>query len=223
MISFFSFIRHGNYLEAIIFVLSGCFVVFLCTPVHEFAHGYVAYKLGDNTAKRQGRLTLNPLAHIDILGMIMILLFGFGYAKAVPVNMRNFKNPKSGMALTGLAGPVSNLIMAFISIFLYYLFNAMFNSTALLLNLIMMFFYYAAFINVSLAVFNLLPIPPLDGSKIIAGVLPDKFYYKYMQYERYVIIAVFILILTGLLDRPLAFLDNVMMNFISFIPRLLFG
>lgn len=223
MISFFSFIRHGNYLEAIVFVLSGCFVVFLCTPVHEFAHGYVAYKLGDNTAKRQGRLTLNPLAHIDIFGMIMILLFGFGYAKAVPVNMRNFKNPKTGMALTGLAGPMSNLIMAFISIFLYYLCTAMFNSDLIIVSLITLFFYYAAFINVSLAVFNLLPIPPLDGSKIIAGVLPDRIYYKYMQYERYVIIVVFVLLLTGILDRPLSYLDNFMMNFISFIPRLIFG
>lgn len=222
MISFLSFIRQGNYLEAIIFVLSGCFVVFICAPVHEFAHGYVAYRLGDNTAKRQGQLTLNPLAHIDIVGMIMILVFGFGYAKAVPVNMRNFKNPKAGMALTGLAGPVSNLIMAFISIFLFYMLTALFSPAFTIVGIISMFFYYAAFINVSLAVFNLLPIPPLDGSKIVAGVLPDKIYYKYMQYERYVMIAVFVLLFTGILDRPLAILDNSMMNFISFIPHLIF-
>ncbi len=223
MISLFSFIKQGNFLEAVIFILSACFVVFVCAPVHEFAHGYVAYKLGDNTAKRQGRLTLNPLAHIDIIGMIMILIFGFGFAKAVPVNMRNFKNPKSGMALTGLAGPVSNLIMAFISIFLFYMCNAMFNTDIMIVNVVTLFFYYAAFINVSLAVFNLLPIPPLDGSKIIAGVLPDKFYYKYMQYERYVMIAVLVLLFTGILDRPLSYLDSFMMEFISIIPRFIFG
>lgn len=223
MISVISFLRQGEFLQAIIFILSGCFVVFVCAPVHEFAHGYAAYKLGDNTAKREGRLTLNPLAHIDIVGMIMILLFGFGFAKAVPVNMRNFKNPKAGMALTGLAGPVSNLIMAFISIFLFYMCNAMFYSDNIIVGAIELFFYYAAFINVSLAVFNLLPIPPLDGSKIIAGVLPDRIYYKYMQYERYVMIAVLILLFTGILDTPLSYLDYSMMEFISIIPRFIFG
>lgn len=223
MFSVLSLIRQGEVLQAVIFILSGCFVVFVCTPIHELAHGWVAYKLGDNTAKNQGRLTFNPVAHIDIIGMIMILLFGFGYAKPVPVNMRNFKNPKVGMALTGAAGPASNIIMAFLNIFVYYFLNAVLPFRGTAINLILTFFYYAAFINVSLAVFNLLPIPPLDGSKIIAGVLPDRVYYKYMQYERYVMIAVIVLLFTGILDKPLAYLDSFMMWFISIIPSLIFG
>jgi Zn-dependent protease len=120
MFSLFSLIRSGDVLQAVIFVLSGCFVVFVCSPIHELAHGYTAHLLGDDTAKNQGRLTFNPIAHIDLIGMLMILFFGFGYAKPVPVNPRNFKNQKGGMALTSLAGPVSNLIMAFISVFLFY-------------------------------------------------------------------------------------------------------
>lgn len=222
MISLFSFIKNGQILEAVIFILSGCFVVFICSPVHELAHGWTAYKLGDNTAKNQGRLTFNPLAHIDIIGMIMILLFGFGYAKPVPVNPRNFKNQKGGMALTALAGPVSNLIMAFISIFIFYFLSAVFKTYSSFANALLIFFYYAAYINVSLGVFNLIPIPPLDGSKILAAVLPDRIYYKYMMYERYVMIAVMIILFTGILNNLITFLSQFMMNFISIIPRLIF-
>jgi Zn-dependent protease len=222
MFSLFSLIRSGNVLEAVTFVLSGCFVVFVCSPIHELAHGYTAYKLGDNTAKNQGRLTFNPIAHIDLIGMLMILFFGFGYAKPVPVNPRNFKNQKSGMALTALAGPVANLIMAFISIFLFYFLNAVIRTDSIISTLILTFLYYAAYINVSLGVFNLIPIPPLDGSKILAGVLPDKIYYKYMMYERYVMIALIIILFTGILDNVISFLSYYMMQFISIIPRLIF-
>jgi Zn-dependent protease len=222
MFSLFSLIRSGNVLEAVTFVLSGCFVVFVCSPIHELAHGYTAYKLGDNTAKNQGRLTFNPIAHIDLIGMLMILFFGFGYAKPVPVNPRNFKNQKSGMALTALAGPVANLIMAFISIFLFYFLNAVIRTNSIIATLILTFLYYAAYINVSLGVFNLIPIPPLDGSKILAGVLPDKIYYKYMMYERYVMIALIIILFTGILDNVISFLSYYMMQFISIIPRLIF-
>ncbi len=222
MFSLFSLIRSGNTLEAIMFILSGCFVVFICSPVHELAHGWTAYKLGDNTAKREGRLTFNPIAHIDPIGMVMILIFGFGYAKPVPVNMNNFKNPKSGMALTALAGPASNLIMAFVSMFLHYAFSA-FGSGSLIIQIISIFFFYSAYINVSLGVFNLIPIPPLDGSKILAGVLPDKVYYKYMMYERYVMIALIVLLFTGVLDTPISWLSGKMLQLISFIPALIFG
>lgn len=222
MFSLFSLIRSGNTLEAIMFILSGCFVVFVCSPIHELAHGWAAYKLGDNTAKREGRLTFNPIAHIDPIGMIMILIFGFGYAKPVPVNMNNFKNPKSGMALTALAGPASNLIMAFVSMFLHYIVSAL-GSSSLIMQIISIFFFYSAYINVSLGVFNLIPIPPLDGSKILAGVLPDRVYYKYMVYERYVMIALIILLFTGVLDTPISWLAGKMMMLISFIPELIFG
>ena len=121
MLSILSYMRQGEYLLAIIAIFSRCFVVFCCMPIHEAAHAFVAYKLGDDTAKRQGRLTLNPLAHLNPLGTIMIFLFGIGYGQAVPVDERNFKNPKAGMALTALAGPVSNLLLGWISVWLYYI------------------------------------------------------------------------------------------------------
>ncbi len=220
MVTLISLIRQGDIKQAIIFILSGCFVVFVCSPIHELAHGWVAYKLGDNTAKREGRLTFNPIAHIDLIGMIMILVLGFGYAKPVPVNMNNFKNPKSGMALTAIAGPCSNLVLAFISIFIYY---AIGGASFGVLYYFSLFFMYSAIINVSLAAFNLLPIPPLDGSKILAGILPNKAYYKYMQYERYAMIALFVLMLSGLLDGILNVVVRALLYVISFIPNLIFG
>lgn len=222
MFSLFSLIRQGETLQAVIFILSGCFVVFVCTPIHELAHGWVAYKLGDNTAKNQGRLTFNPIAHIDPIGMAMILLFGFGYAKAVPVDMRNFKNPKRDMALVGVAGPAANIVMSFIFGFFFVAADRLlpFNNAVQLLEY---FFYFAASINVTLAVFNLLPIPPLDGSKILAGFLPDKAYWKYMQYERYAMILIIVLLFTGVLDKVLYFLETVFMNIILIIPNLIFG
>lgn len=221
MFSILSLLRNGQYFEAIVSVLSRCFVVFCCMPIHELAHGFVAYKLGDKTAKNQGRLTFNPLAHLNPIGTLMIFLFGIGYANPVPINPNKFKNPKAGMALTALAGPLSNLLLGFISVFFFYLVAAFGHGS--LANAVCIFFYFAAMINVTLAVFNLLPIPPLDGSKILAGILPDKVYYKYMMYERYVMIALFVLLFIGVLDVPISFLSNIMMKIISFIPRLIFG
>lgn len=220
MFSILSLIRQGMYFEAVISVLSRCFVVFCCMPIHELAHGYMAYKLGDSTAKNQGRLSFNPLKHLSPMGTIMIFLFGIGYANPVPINPRNFKNQKAGMALSAFAGPLSNILMGFVSIWFYYLVSRFVDNN--IGNAIAIFFYFAASINVTLAVFNLLPIPPLDGSKILAGLLPDKVYYKYMMYERYVMIALFIMLFTGVLDRPISVLSNFMMGIISIIPRLIF-
>ena len=222
MLSIFSYMRDGNYLGAVISVLSRCFVVFCCLPIHELSHGLVAYWLGDDTAKLKGRLTLNPLAHLNPLGTIMLLLVGVGYAEPVPVNPRNFKNPKGGMALTALAGPMSNLLMGWVSIWLFYICNA-YISNSTFGSAVTFFFLYAAKINVMLAVFNLLPIPPLDGSKILAGLLPSKAYFKYMQYERYVMIALFVLLLTGVLNGVISFLTGILINFISIIPNMIFG
>ena len=222
MISIFRYISQGEYLMAVIAVLSRCFVVFCCLPIHELAHGLMAYALGDRTAKNQGRLSLNPLAHLNPIGTVMIFLFGIGYANPVPVNPRNFKNVKGGMALTALAGPSANLLMGFISVWGYYIF-ARVGAGNSFLYAVAMFFLYAAQINVMLAVFNLLPIPPLDGSKIIAAVLPDKVYYKYMMYERYIMIALMLLLFIGVLDTPISYLTSILMRFISIIPALVFG
>jgi len=178
----------------------------LCITIHELAHGYTAYKLGDNTAKNLGRLTLNPIKHIDPMGLLMMLVIGFGWAKPVPVDMRNFKSPKWYMALTALAGPVSNIILAAIVMFILglvltplgfrpdilgsgFLFETAVGSTifSILRNTIML--------SIGLAVFNMLPIPPLDGSKIVFSLLPENMYYKLMRYERFGMI--FLLVIMG--------------------------
>ncbi len=205
----FDLFRNGLSMELIISLCARVFIIFCVLPIHEFAHGYVANKLGDPTARLKGRLTLNPLAHIDPLGALMIILVGFGYAKAVPVNMRNFKpsKRKAYMALTALAGPVSNIIMAFIFMFLSCLVNYKLAISELILY-IGLFFSYAAMVNISLAVFNMIPIPPLDGSRILSAVLPDRTYYKLMQYERYIVLGVFALIMLGVLDTPLFIATN---------------
>ena len=224
MFSLISLIRNGDVAGAIIFILTGCFVVFVCSPVHELSHAFAAYKLGDDTAKREGRLTFNPLKHIDPIGMIMILIFGFGYAKPVPVNFGRLHNPKRDGALVAIAGPASNLVMSFIFAFFYALVNKVCVTTGITaLQFLAIFFYYGAYINIALAVFNLLPIPPLDGSKILAGMLPDKVYWKYMQYERYAMIVVMLLLFTGVLSTPLYYLESFLMKVVLFVPSLIFG
>ncbi len=221
MLSIISYLRNGEYLLAVISILSSCFVVFCCLPVHELAHGYIAYKLGDDTAKKQGRLTFNPFAHLNPIGTIMIFLFGIGYARPVPVNPNRFKNPKGGMALVAIAGPLSNLLMAFVFNFVYIALAANFNMTGFM-GAVMYFFYFAAWVNITLAVFNLFPIPPLDGSKVLAALLPNRIYNKYMMYERYIMIALFVLLFTGVLDKPISIVSGFFMRLISYLPALIF-
>lgn len=216
----FSILRGASGIEIAILFLARLFVVFCTLPVHEYAHAFVADKLGDKTARLSGRLTLNPMAHIDILGAIMILFVGFGYAKPVPVNPRNFKNPKKGMALTALAGPFSNILMAVVFMFLSNVLSIF--GSSLFVQAFYVFFSFAASINIGLAVFNLIPIPPLDGSRVLELLIPDKYYYKFAQYERYIVIVIFGLIVFGVLDAPLAFLQNHLYSALNYIVSLPF-
>ncbi len=222
--SLLGYIFSGNVQMVLLLVLSRAFVVFVCMPVHELAHGWAAYKLGDNTAKSQGRLTFNPFAHLNPIGTIMIFLFGIGYAEPVPINPLNFKDYRRGVALTAAAGPISNLIMGFASALFYALFYMVYGKTgSVALMFISLLFFYSAQVNVSLAVFNLIPIPPLDGSRILAMVLPDKAYEKYFRYERIIMIVLIVLLFTGILNAPISFLVNFFMKVVLFIPKLIFG
>ena len=181
-------------------------------------------QLGDKTPKYQGRLTLNPFAHIDYFGALAILLFGFGWAKPVQINMRNFKNPKWGMAISALAGPLSNIIFAFLTRCLWKgLFLMGFRSVMYINGYVYILLSYLITINIHLAVFNLLPIPPLDGSRLLSAFLPNRIYYKIMQYEQFIIWGIFILLWVGVLDAPMSFLRYYIMSGLDFATRLIFG
>jgi Zn-dependent protease len=179
-------------------------------PVHECAHGFVATRLGDDTPRLQGRLTLNPLAHLDLTGSLLLFLTGFGWAKPVQVDMRGFKHPRRDMALTSLAGPLSNLLMAFIVLVFYKLLPVMIPisemSTAVYTLADILFIVVT--INLSLAVFNLLPVPPLDGSKIFGAILPDRLYYGMLRHQRVISGVMIILLFLGVLGIPIGWLTN---------------
>ncbi|MBQ4103046.1 MAG: site-2 protease family protein [Clostridia bacterium] len=210
-----------DFIYLIISLGAMAFVVFCTLPLHEFAHAFIAVKLGDDTPRLSGRLTINPMAHISPMGALMIFLFGFGYAKPVPVRMRHFKNPKRDMAIVALAGPLCNILQAFVYMILFCAITNI-NTTNMGIVYIAFFFYYAAQVNVSLGVFNLLPIPPLDGSRLATALLPAKYYFKIMQYERYIMIGLFVLLFTGILSTPLSYLSGLLFNLIYKIASLPF-
>ena len=176
----------------------------ICITLHELSHGFVAYKLGDNTAKNMGRLTLNPIKHIDIFGLIMMVVFKFGWAKPVPVNMRNFKNPKRDMAITALAGPLSNVLICCVVLFIYGLVYLPCNLAGTeFAGSLLYAVYITAYLSIALAIFNIIPIPPLDGSKVLFSLMSDKSYMKLMRYERYGMLLLLVLIVTDVLGNPL--------------------
>ncbi len=207
----FSIFNSSDPKLAIVDILLSLPVILLALTVHEFAHGYVAYLCGDKTAKAFGRLTLNPMKHLDPIGAICMLLVGFGWAKPVPVNMRNFGKPKRDMVLVSLAGPAANFVLAFISAGIAQLIMAFMrdgfyiwdNKLHLALYFVCQLFYIMTVMNIGLGTFNLIPLPPLDGSKILAGLLPNHLAARYLQIERYshyIILGVMVLSFTGVLD-----------------------
>lgn len=204
--------------ETILDYLIKALVLFTAVPVHECAHAWVAEKMGDDTGRKQGRITLNPFAHLTLWGSLMMILVGFGWGKPVMVDSRNFKNPKKGMVLTSLAGPASNFIMAFLSMIVYKVLAFLsFAKDSSTLDMLATVFVYITLINISLAVFNFLPIPPLDGSKIFNAILPEKWYFTIMKYENFIFIALIILVYSGLLDAPLSFLQDKVIDVMLFL------
>ena len=177
-------------------LLTRLLAVFICLTVHETCHGLVAYALGDPTAKRMHRLSFNPLRHIDWFGLLAMIVVGFGWAKPVPVDSRYFKKPKQGMALCALAGPVSNFLLAVLALFGVRLMSGVTATsfTVWLFNFLILL----AILNLGLGLFNLIPSPPLDGSKVLFSVLPDHAYAQLMRYEKYGMLVILALVVLGI-------------------------
>ena len=214
-----------NFLSIVMQLLATLFVIMVILPFHELAHGFVAYKLGDNTAKNQGRLTFNPLHHINYIGALCLLLVGFGWAEPVPVDPRYFKNPKRDMALVALAGPVANIIAALVGALLSNLFVVcvpVAYMSATWFMAVEYFFYAYVSVNISLAVFNLIPLPPLDGSKILGAFLPHEAYVKMLMNERTLSTILILLVATNIVDRVMYYPSMWLENLVYIVASLPF-
>lgn len=179
----------------------------LTMTIHEVAHGYMALSMGDDTAKNQGRLTLNPFKHLDLMGTISMFLFKFGWAKPVPINVNNIKDKRLGMFLVSIAGVMANLLLATITIGWLVLDSNISYGLSLFLMSLMTY-------NVYFAIFNMLPFPPLDGSKVLASLLPTKMMYKFLDYEKYSYILLLVLVFTGVLDNFIANTANIFITIV---------
>lgn len=205
-------------LAALISLVSQVVAALICIIFHECAHGLAADRLGDHTARQRGRLSWNPLRHIDPFGLIMMVVAGVGWAKPVPVNPGNFRHPKRGMAITALAGPAANFVMAIAATFLLgILYRSPLNLWAQPIYFIFLLLYRIAILSVGLGVFNLIPIPPLDGSKVLFSFFPDRIYFTILRYERYIMLALFALIFLGALDSPLNYGIRQVMRWICLL------
>lgn len=204
-------------------------VLLISLTIHELSHGYIAYRLGDTTAKDAGRLTLNPLKHLDPIGTIMMVVAKIGWAKPVPINPYFFRNRKKGTVLVSVAGPLSNIIMAFIGVFLFEI--TVYLSYGAIVSGNKPVLYYLDFLrlffamNLNLAIFNLLPVPPLDGSKILSAVLPEGTYFRFMQYERYIgmVFLLVVIVFPGIISGVLGFFINPIANSMIWVAERIIG
>lgn len=209
--------------ESMLMYLVRLMIILLINPLHECAHAWAAYKLGDPTARNQGRMTLSPIAHIDPWGALLLFACGFGWAKPVPVNPRNFENPRKGMMLTAVAGPLSNLLAAAAAVAACQMIGGYLpvqeSGTVRIVGIMLQYF---AIINLNLCVFNMVPVPPLDGSRVLTYLLPSKAAFWVVRNQRYFYGAVMVLMLTGLLSRPMVWLTTVILTLMeraaAFLP-----
>lgn len=193
--------------------------------IHEVAHGLVSYWMGDPTAKLEGRLSLNPFKHIDWAGLVCLLFFGFGWAKPVPIDSRYYKDAKTGIIWTSFAGPVANFLLSFICVFLFYVlykFAPQFIFTAAG-NFISSVLSYTGLISTGFGIFNLIPIPPLDGSKVVFSFLPDDKYYKFIEGAPWMNFLFIALIFTGVLNSPLGMIRTQMISFFEMVAKMVLG
>lgn len=212
-----------DFYTAVTIILVDLLVIFLILPFHEWAHAFAASLLGDKGIKQRGRLTLNPLSHVDPIGALAIIFVGFGWAKPVEIDPRNFKNPKVGMGISALAGPLANFLAAIVGGFIFFGI-AHFAPSFFLVNpfgeYVRIFLSYYITLNISLAVFNLVPIPPLDGSKILFMFLPDKWVYYFYKYENYFFFALIALVWFDIL--PIAKVSGYLLEFVIYLSSLPF-